>query len=58
MAISLKPHYPKAFHDAGVLFIQNKYYEKGVEYLSKAVQLKQDYKDAYNNLGVCYYNLG
>ncbi len=37
MALKLRNNYPKAYHDTGVLFIQNGLYAQGVEYLLKAI---------------------
>ena len=36
---------------------ENKQYEKAIEYLNKAIELKPDYEDAYVNRGIAYSNL-
>lgn len=53
------PETPSAWYNTGNYFLKSKApnYKEALPYFEKATQLKSNYPKAYNNLGVCYYNL-
>jgi len=48
----------RAFFNMGVALSQKRLYQKALYYLNKALEIKPDYVDALNTLGVCYIKLG
>ncbi|MES2838503.1 MAG: tetratricopeptide repeat protein [Bacteroidota bacterium] len=54
------PETPSAWYNTGNYFLKAKTpnYKEALPYFEKSTQLKSNYPKAYNNLGVCYYNLG
>jgi len=50
-AIELNPTEPTLYYNVGVMNMDQKKIEKAIEYFNKAIELKPDYADAYNNIG-------
>lgn len=50
-AIALDPNNPQQYVDLGGLFFQLKQYDEAIRQFQIAIQLKQDYANAYYNLG-------
>jgi tetratricopeptide (TPR) repeat protein len=55
---ALLPNDAYAYNFAGMAFYQINQNEKAVESLKKAIQLKENYFNAYYNLGVIYMKMG
>lgn len=53
-AIELDPKNHQLYFVTGVAYGKIKNYEKAIEYYNKAIGIKADYSDAYNNIGAVY----
>ncbi|MBC8003925.1 MAG: tetratricopeptide repeat protein [Verrucomicrobia bacterium] len=58
MAISQDPQNPTYYFAKGTLFDKLQKPDEATESYLKAIELKEDYFDAYYNLGALYYNKG
>ncbi|MBI4835391.1 MAG: tetratricopeptide repeat protein [Planctomycetes bacterium] len=56
--IELDPESPLGYFARGTIEYYHKNYDKAIDYLAKAINLKRDYADAHFNLGNAYNNLG
>jgi tetratricopeptide (TPR) repeat protein len=50
-AVKINPKDPSLFYNIGVLTLEQKKPAEAIEYFKKAIELKPDYADAYNNIG-------
>ncbi|MCM2301708.1 MAG: tetratricopeptide repeat protein, partial [Flavobacteriaceae bacterium] len=50
-AVKINPTDPSLFYNIGVLTLEQKKPEEAIKYFEKAIELKPDYADAYNNIG-------
>ncbi|MDP2089405.1 MAG: tetratricopeptide repeat protein [Flavobacteriaceae bacterium] len=50
-AVKINPTDPSLFYNIGVLTLEQKKSEEAIIYFQKAIDLKPDYADAYNNIG-------
>ena len=50
-AISLNPSEPTLHYNVGVMNMEQKNIENAIKCFKKAIELKPDYADAYNNIG-------
>lgn len=50
-AIKLNPTDPVLYYNVGVMNMDQKKIDEAIEYFEKAIELKPDYGDAYNNIG-------
>ena len=50
-AVKINPTDPTLFYNIGVLTLEQKKPEEAIKYFEKAIELKPDYADAYNNIG-------
>ena len=50
-AIKLNPTDPTLYYNVGVMNMDQKKIDEAIEYFEKAIELKPDYGDAYNNIG-------
>ena len=58
-AIKKLPAYEAvAFNNLGIVYYRTEQFEKAVESYSKAIELKEDYEDAYLNRSAAYERLG
>ena len=53
-AISLNPAYAEAYSNRGVVFYENKEYDKALQDYDKAISLDPKLANAYNNRGFLY----
>ncbi len=54
----LNPNNPEMKNAIGLTYMRMRDYAMGEEYLKKAVSLKKDFSEAYNNLGLLYSTIG
>mgnify|MGYP000748824685 CR=1 FL=1 len=57
-AIEADPERELLYYNRGVLYEKKKAYDKAIEDYKKAVSIKEDYFDAYYNLGAMIFNQG
>lgn len=50
-AVKINPSDPTLFYNIGVLTLEQKKPEESIKFFQKAIELKPDYADAYNNIG-------
>jgi len=50
-AIELNPTEPTLYYNVGVMNMNQKKVDEAIKYFEKAIELKPDYADAYNNIG-------
>ncbi|NLP58189.1 tetratricopeptide repeat protein [Lutibacter sp. B1] len=50
-AININPTDPTLFYNVGVMNMEQKNTDEAIKYFEKAIELKPDYGDAYNNIG-------
>jgi tetratricopeptide (TPR) repeat protein len=50
-AIRLNPTEPTLYYNVGVMNMDQKNIDEAIKYFEKAIELKPDYADAYNNIG-------
>lgn len=50
-AISLNPTEPTLYYNVGVMNMDQKNTDEAIKFFEKAIELKPDYSDAYNNIG-------
>ena len=50
-AININPTDPTLFYNVGVMNMEQKNIDEAIKYFEKAIELKPDYADAYNNIG-------
>ena len=50
-AIQLNPTEPTLYYNVGVMNMDQKKLDEAIKYFEKAIELKPDYTDAYNNIG-------
>lgn len=50
-AVKINPTDPSLFYNIGVLTLEQKKPEEAIKFFEKAIELKPDYADAYNNIG-------
>lgn len=50
-AIKLNPKEPTLYYNVGVMNMGQEKIDEAIEYFKKAIELKPDYADAYNNIG-------
>ncbi len=50
-AITMKPTEPTLYYNVGVMNMDQKNIDEAIKYFEKAIELKPDYGDAYNNIG-------
>ncbi len=50
-AVKINPTDPTLFYNIGVLTLEQKKPEESIKFFQKAIDLKPDYADAYNNIG-------
>jgi len=50
-AITLNPTEPTLYYNVGVMNMDQKKIDEAIKYFNKAIELKPDYGDAYNNIG-------
>ena len=50
-AIELNPTDPTLYYNVGVMNMDQKKIDEAIKYFEKAIELKHDYADAYNNIG-------
>ncbi|SNR30717.1 tetratricopeptide repeat protein [Lutibacter flavus] len=50
-AISLNPTEPTLYYNVGVMNMDQGNIDEAIKYFEKAIELKPDYSDAYNNIG-------
>ena len=50
-AITMNPTEPTLYYNVGVMNMDQKNIDEAIKYFEKAVELKPDYGDAYNNIG-------
>ena len=50
-AIELNPKEPTLYYNVGVMNMGQKKIEEAIKYFNKAIELKPDYSEAYNNIG-------
>lgn len=50
-AVKINPSDPSLYYNIGVLTLEQKKPEEAIGYFKKAIELKPDYSDAYNNIG-------
>lgn len=50
-AITLNPTEPTLYYNVGVMNMDQKKIDEAITYFKKAIELKPDYADAYNNIG-------
>ena len=50
-AIELNPTEPTLYYNVGVMNMEQKKIEEAIKFFNKAIELKPDYGDAYNNIG-------
>lgn len=51
MAIEMNPTEPTLYYNVGVMNMDQKKIDEAIKYFEKAIELKPDYGDAYNNIG-------
>jgi len=54
----LNPKNPEAWFYIGAMYQNKQDFNTAIEYYSKAIDLKNDYADAYYNRGQCWFYLG
>ena len=57
-AIRKFPNFQRAYKNSALAYIQTQNYEKGLEFLIKAIELGNQEGDSFGLLGYCYLNLG
>lgn len=57
-AARLDPKNQEAWFYIGVIHQNYKAYQTAIEYFTKAIEIKNDYADAYYNRGLCWFYLG
>lgn len=50
-AITLNPTDPTLYYNVGVMNMDQKNIEEAIKYFNRAIEIKPDYSDAYNNIG-------
>ncbi|WP_372745023.1 tetratricopeptide repeat protein [Lutibacter sp.] len=51
LAIEMNPTEPTLYYNVGVMNMEQKKTDEAIKYFEKAIELKPDYGDAYNNIG-------
>jgi tetratricopeptide (TPR) repeat protein len=57
-ALTLNPKDPYTLYNIGVLHQRNNTPQRAIKFYSDAIKSKKDFKQAYNNMGCCYYSMG
>ena len=56
-AIQLKPDYPEAHNNRGIVLQELERFDEALQSYDRAIQLKPDYPEAYNNRGIALQEL-
>ncbi|HNB80751.1 MAG TPA: tetratricopeptide repeat protein [Chitinophagaceae bacterium] len=56
--ILINPQYEKSYYNTGWMLLQEDSVEKALRHFAMAIQVKQDYTEAWYNRGLCYEILG
>lgn len=57
-AARLDPQNQEAWFYIGAIHQNHKDYKTAIEYFTKAIEIKEDYADAFYNRGLCWFYLG
>jgi protein O-mannosyl-transferase len=54
-ALELKPDYPQALNNLGLMLIQRGQFDEAIEHLNHAIRIVPQFAQAHNNLGLAFY---